>query len=132
VHVDGVPMPRAAYRAAFFCNLRTYGKAMSVAPDAHRRSGLIHAQARKYASPPALAVQLGAALAHRPAPAFVSDHATGARFEIVSDRPFPVQVDGDARGRMRALTVGVLPSEIRILAPAGRALTAPDPTADER
>jgi diacylglycerol kinase (ATP) len=117
IRVDGEQMPLSTYRAAVFCNLRTYGKAMAVAPDAHRTSGRIHVQARKQAWPPSLALQLGAAVARVHTPPFVADYADGVRFEVEAERPFAVQVDGDARGTAHRLDVGVMPSAVRILGP---------------
>jgi diacylglycerol kinase family enzyme len=116
---DGAPASGREYRAAFLCNLRTYGKAMTVTPDAHRASGLIHVQGRHSAFPPFLAWQIGAALLGRKAPSFVSDYLEGRTFELRADVPFQVQVDGDARGSTRRLDVEVLPRAVRILAPRG-------------
>lgn len=117
LEADGQPISEHRYCSAFLCNLRTYGKAMAVTPDAHRASGLIHAQARKTALPPALVWQLGSALAGRRTPAFISDYADGERFVARGAGAISVQVDGDDRGQTKELEVQVMPRAVRIVAP---------------
>ncbi len=116
VIVDHKPLP-ARYCAAWFCNLRTYGKGMAVTPDAHRASGRIHVQARKRASLPYLLVQLGSALTGSRTPEFVSDFADGLSIRMEADEAVAVEVDGDDRGWTKTLEVGVLPAAVRVMAP---------------
>ena len=117
VEADGDDMP-GAYCAAYFCNLRTYGKGMAVTPEAHATSGRIHAQCRKRALAPFVVWQLSAALAGRRPPRWVSDFRDGLRFVARATRPVSVQIDGDARPRARLVEIGVEPGAIRIVAPA--------------
>jgi diacylglycerol kinase (ATP) len=124
VTVDGVDMADEVespgpYCAAFLCNMRTYAKAMAMAPDAHRASGLIHVQGRKRAFVPFLAWHLLAALRGRRSPAFISDYMDGRRIEVHGDTGFPVEIDGDSRGRAAWLEVTLEPGAVRILAPSG-------------
>ncbi len=121
LEADGRPLSDRPYRAASFCNVRAYAKAMTLAPSAHRASGRIHAQARKRALVPFLLWQLGAAVAGKRTPRFISDYVDAARFALRADAPVPVQVDGDARGYTTGLEVSVLPRALRVLAPAGTA-----------
>ena len=116
LHVDGVAQ-ETAYCAAYFCNLRTYGKGMAMAPDAHATSGLIHYQARKRWSLPFLAWHLWAALRGRRSPRFLSDYGCATRIEVRADVPVPVEIDGDYCGSMRSLELRVEPRAVRILAP---------------
>lgn len=125
VEADGRPMSDRRYCAAFLCNLRTYGKSMAVTPEAHHASGLLHAQARKTALPPTVLLQLGAALAGRRSPKFISDYADAKEFVVRGEDAFPIQVDGDARGHATELAVEVMPKAARILAPSRRARRSP-------
>lgn len=117
ISVDG-SSGGVSYCSAFLCNLRTYGKNMAVAPDAGPSTGRIHVQARKRASPPALVWQLASAAAGRRSPSFISDYDDGERIEVRAlEEGFPVEIDGDYRGRASRLDVTVHPRGVRILAP---------------
>lgn len=116
LRVDGVAQ-ETTYRAAYFCNLRSYGKNMAMAPDADASSGLIHYQVRKRRGLPFLVWHLLAALRGSHSPRFVSDYGAGKQIEVRADSPMPVEVDGDYRGTVRWLEIGIEPRAIRILAP---------------
>jgi diacylglycerol kinase family enzyme len=112
VHAEGALQPDA-YRGAHFCNLRYYGKGMSMAPDAHHSSGLLHWQLRRASLLPALVWHLVAAQLRRKTPAFISDYGEANSASIESDRPVPIQIDGDFRGWVTGLHVAVLPRAAR-------------------
>jgi diacylglycerol kinase (ATP) len=105
------------YRALQLCNLRTYGKGMAMAPDAHPASALLHYQARKRAFLPLIAWQLIAAQLGRRAPRFISDYGSATRLAVSSDQAFQAQIDGDYWGRIDQLEVEILPAAVRIITP---------------
>jgi undecaprenyl-diphosphatase len=106
------------FRGLHLCNLRTYGKGMTMAPAAHPTSALIHYQARKRAAPPFLAWHLIAAQLGREVPACVSDYGAARRLAVTGAGAFPVQLDGDHWGSARELEVEILPAAVRIVAPS--------------
>jgi diacylglycerol kinase (ATP) len=114
--VDGEPL-RARYCAAWFCNLRTYGKGMAVTPDAHRGSGRIHVQARKRASLPFLLTQLASALRGTRTPQFISDYVDGKTIRMEADELVAIEVDGDDLGWTRTLEIGVMRAAASVLVP---------------
>jgi len=118
VIVDDEPLPDR-YCAAWFCNLRTYGKGMAVTPDAHRASGRLHVQARKRAALPYLLMQLGSAVSGSRTPSFISDYTDGVSIRMEAEEPVAVEVDGDDRGWTKTLEVGVMPAAALVLAPRG-------------
>ncbi len=117
---DGRPAPRP-YRTAFLANFRCYGKGWAMVPDADCASGLIHYQARKRAGFWFIAWQLVAAMLRKRTPAFISDYAHGGEIVVESDRPFPVQVDGDDRGVMTRIAIRVEPGAARVVGPRSAA-----------
>lgn len=116
MRVDG-EIREERFRAALACNTRTYGKGWSMAPGASARSGRLHFQARKRSLLPWLIWHLLAALRSRTAPAFISEYGSGRRLAFESDRPFAVQVDGDARGTALRVRLRVRPGAARIVVP---------------
>ncbi|MBW2274755.1 MAG: hypothetical protein JRG96_15920 [Deltaproteobacteria bacterium] len=105
------------FRGLQLCNLRTYGKGMSMAPDAHPASALIHYQARKRAALPFLAWHLIAAQLGRKVPTCISDYGAAKAAAVTSAEAFPAQIDGDYWGCARELEVEILPGALRIIAP---------------
>jgi len=132
--VDGVALEQS-YRGANLCNFKSYGKGMSVTPDARYDSGQIHYQARKASNVFALARHLVCAYLGVRLPRRLADYGAGQRIVIESERGLAVQVDGDYLEHARRIEVGVLPGAIRVLAPPaadrdpddsrGRATSAP-------
>ncbi len=110
--VDGHPLP-GTYPAAVVANFSCYGKGWAAVPQADATSGKLHYQARKRAGPLWVAWQLLAAFRKRQLPAFVSDYGEGSCIELRADRPFPVQVDGDAHEPRDAIRVQVRPAAAR-------------------
>ncbi len=108
----------ARYCAAFLCNLRTYAKRLAVAPEAHGASGRLHFQGRKRSLFVFLAWSLWCALRGRRAPASISDYGAGRTLTLVAERPVPIEIDGDYRGRSARLDLAIEPAAVRIVAPA--------------
>jgi len=113
---DGTEAARR-YCAAIVCNFRTYGKGWTMAPDASFQSGRLHHQARFRGFAPFVVLQVLAAMRGRRAPRFVSDYGDGEVVRIESERPMPMQIDGDFRGYVTELDLEVRPGAVRILAP---------------
>ena len=103
--------------AAHFCNFKTYGKGMSVAPDAGSGSGYLHYQLRKISLLPALVWHLVAAVRKVRVPAFISIYGKGCLVSVRSHKPLPVQIDGDFLGEFCDLEVEILAQEVQILVP---------------
>ena len=117
VSVDDQPLS-GDFCAAWISNLRTYGKGMSVTPEAHRASGRLHVQARRRSAPPFLASQLAHALRGTHTPASIAEYAEGTRVRLLASEPFAIQIDGDDRGWTRTLDVGLRPGAARVVAPS--------------
>ncbi len=86
-------------------------------PDARRDSGALHVQGRKRSGAMFVIWHLMAARLGCHAPAFISDYSEGQKIELRGDSAFPVQLDGDARGRTARLELDLQPAAVRILAP---------------
>lgn len=114
VHLDDVLHP-GSFCAAHFCNFHCYGKGMSMAPDAHCTSGRIHHQLRRVSHLPALLWHLIAAQMRRKPAKFISTFGESHTASIHSQRPLPVQVDGDFMGWTQGLRIEVLPRAARLL-----------------
>ncbi|MEE2673325.1 MAG: diacylglycerol kinase family protein [Myxococcota bacterium] len=117
ITVDGQPAG-PAYCALQVANFRNYGKGWAMVPDAHPLSARLHFQARKRAGPASILWQVLAAMSHRRAPHFISDHGDGKKLVVEADRPFAVQVDGDDRGSFTRVEIQIEPHAASILAPA--------------
>ncbi len=116
IEIDGRALTER-YRGANLCNFKSYGKGMSVAPDARFDTGLLHYQARKASHVPALAWHLLNAYRGRRLPRFLADYGAGQRIVVESERGLAVQVDGDYREHAKRIEVAVLPGAIRVLTP---------------
>jgi len=116
LRVDGAEQMRR-YCAAVFCNLRTYGKGWAMAPDAHFQSGRIEYQARARALFIFVAWHVFSAMFGRRSPTFISDYGGGDSLHVHSDRPLPIQVDGDFRGYVTELSLEVRPGAVQIVVP---------------
>ena len=103
--------------AAHICNFKTYGKDMSMAPDAYSDSGYLHYQLRKISLLPALVWHLVAAQRQVRVPACISTYGKGCRMSVHSRKPLPFQIDGDFLGEFCDLEVEILAQEVRILVP---------------
>lgn len=117
VLADGADAGRR-YCAAVVANFRCYGKGWAMVTDARCDSGRLHYQARKRAGFLFVAWQLLSAMWRRPLPAFVSDGGAGRCVELSADRPFAVQIDGDAREPRSHLRVDVYPAAARFRVPS--------------
>lgn len=116
ITIDGQPLEQHT-RAIHVSNFRTYGKNMTVTPDAHHQSGRLHYQARVRGSVVALARHLLAAVQGRRAPASISTYGAASRVEITSQTPALLQVDGDAHLPVQRLETEILPGGARIIVP---------------
>lgn len=103
--------------AAHVCNFKTYGKDMSMAPDAGSGSGYLHYQLRKISLLPALVWHLVNAARKVRVPAFISTYGKSCLVSIHSHKPLPVQIDGDFLGEFCDLEVEILAQEVQILVP---------------
>jgi diacylglycerol kinase (ATP) len=123
VTVDGEQLDRD-FCGLHVCNFRTYAKGMAVAPDAHFQSRRLHYQARKYANPLAVAWHIAAAAAATKVPEWISSYGEGHGVGIQSTQRFRLQIDGDFKGHVTHLEVGVRPSATSILVPPAVAASA--------
>jgi diacylglycerol kinase family enzyme len=108
------------FAGSHFCNFRTFGKSMHMAPDANPGNGRLDYQVRHRGALPWLVWHLIAAALHRRSPAFISSYGSARSLRVESDDPVPVQLDGDFWGEATALEVEILPAEATLLVPGDR------------